>query len=429
MGAVSDDLAQVSLGILEDLARGQGILNLDKLLELIMDAMITLTGAQRGFLVIENGQGRLRFAAARNFQRGEVVGPEGQLSFTVVQDVAVSRQPVLLYDAQFDDRYGAAESVKGLGVKSVCCCPLVSLRGTVQGVCYLDDLRQSGQFDEDDLRMLVVFASQCATALENTRLYDRLDAQETRLAGLEQLRQEFIQALAHELRTPLSTVKGALDLLNLPTEPEGRATLIETAQKGLDRFVRVIKRLLEFASEEMASAIQPMEELRPFAVRLLVAEWVDVLGPQIKEKGLRVVNDVPADFQCMVVPTRLSRALGAVLENAVQYNVPQGSITIEAGRLRPQSGGDVPAVLLQGGRYNFIRIQDTGEGIPAEELPYVFDRFFRGEKHRAVGGGLGLGLSMAQRDCAAQEGALLLHSEEGRGTTVTIYLQAVLSGT
>lgn len=422
-------LAAVVLGVLEDLIRGAGVMTLPRLLELTMDAMIQLAGAQRGFLVLKEGE-RLVFAVARDFQRIEVEDEAGQVSYTIVKQAASTKQVVRSANVPLDDRFNKAGSVRGIGIQAVLCCPLVALSGAVQGVVYLDDLRSPGGFSqEEDEQMLMVFANHAATAIENSRLQERVGQQDSQLATLEKLRTEFISALGHELRTPLTTVRTALDLLAHAPDERARTELVQTARRGLERFVLVVTGLLNFTSEEMAAALH-QEQLVPVYLYPLFQTVMESYRPKAADKGLEIQMFLPPELICQAVPTRLERALHSVLDNAVQYT-DRGTITVRGSAWRPQSGTPIPAIVLDGGN-SFVRIQveDTGRGIAAADLPHVCERFYRGEGQRAGGAhheaasGLGLGLATAKRDIEAQQGALLIESQVNVGTTVSMFLRA-----
>lgn len=415
--------AQISMSILQDLVNAASAFDLPQLLNLIMDTVIRLADAQRGFLMLQHGD-RLEFAVARNYTGGTVAGAPAEVSYTIISDVARSRTPVLTTDAQLDTRFSQAESIRGIGVKSVVACPLISLSGALVGVVYLDDCRRGAVFTDLDLDMLAVFASQAATAIENTRLQQALGQQRQQLETLNELRLEFIEAVSHELRTPLAAVKASLDLLSslAAADQTTRANLLNTAREGLGRFVRVLNRLLEFSSGEMDAVLLPD---RPTAIplRSLVSLCLDGQAEVAAAKRLLLTNKVPADLSCLAVERRLQRALAAILDNAVQYTREQGAVEVSASPLQVATAEELPAVLLHRGR-NFvvIRVRDTGPGIPPEELPLVFDRFFRGKRHSEEG--LGLGLTVARRDIEAQGGAVLLQSDVDTGTVVSIYLPA-----
>lgn len=224
-------------------------------------------------------------------------------------------------------------------------------------------------------------------------------------------------------------MRTALDLLAHAPDDRARTELVQTAQRGLERFVLVVTGLLNFTSEEMAAALH-QEQLVPVYLYPLFQTVVEAYRPKATAKGLEIQVFLPSDLTCQAVPTRLERALRNVLDNAVQYT-SRGTITIRGHAWRPRSGAPIPAVVLEGGN-SFVRLQveDTGRGIAEADLPHVCERFYRGKEQRAGGAhheaasGLGLGLATAKRDIEAQQGALLIESQVDVGTTVSMFLRA-----
>lgn len=412
--------ALVPLEVLEALATVSTIMPLPALLTLIMDTLVHLTGAGRGLLLLEEA-GELRCVAARGLGREELTDP--LVSFTVIGDVLKSRQPVLREDALVDPRYGMAESILGAGIRSVVCCPLVSPRGVATGVAYLDSLSPQSPFAEEHLHLLAFFATQAASAIENARLFEVTERQRQQLAELDGLRREFIQAVSHEFRTPLTAVQAALDLLPLssPTDEAGRASLLNTARQGLGRAITVLNRLLRFVSDEMGE-LGKAEVYESLTLRNLVEEWMGVFDALAAKKDLTLENGVSPELFCWGVRRRVLRILGEVLGNAVQYT-ERGGVVVEGGLTVPHGQGAVPAVVLRDSRvFAYLRISDTGPGIPPDELPHVCEQFYQGSRSQQVGGGIGLGLNIALRDAEALGGTLLVESDGTSGTTVTLHL-------
>ncbi|HJS29547.1 MAG TPA: GAF domain-containing protein, partial [Anaerolineales bacterium] len=150
-------------------------LNTDEVLNQVMDAVIALTGAERGFLMlIDPDTGDLNLQAARNIERETLERKDMQVSRTVIDAAVESGQGVISTNAQTDPRFSGTESVISFSLRSIMCAPLRS-RGKVIGVTYVDNKIHSGLFTEEDLDMLSAFASQAAVAIENARLYTRTD--------------------------------------------------------------------------------------------------------------------------------------------------------------------------------------------------------------------------------------------------------------
>lgn len=156
-------------------ARLSTTLDLSELLNLVMDAIIQLTDAERGYLVlVDEVTGELQTAAARNVDQETIEGSSMEISRTVVRRVVDTGEPVLTDNAQEDERFSNHKSVIGFRLRSVMCAPLRA-RGHLIGATYVDNRLQAGVFAREDLELLVAFASQAAMALENARLFRQTD--------------------------------------------------------------------------------------------------------------------------------------------------------------------------------------------------------------------------------------------------------------
>jgi PAS domain S-box-containing protein len=149
-------------------------LDLDRVLELVMDTVIRVTGAERGFLnLLDERTGELAFRVARNFDRATIESSGFQVSRNLLKQVASTGEPVLTADAAGDTQLGQFASVAIYGLRSVLCAPLQA-RGRTLGVVYVDNRFQKGVFTQEDLDLLVTFANQAALAIDNARLFSGL---------------------------------------------------------------------------------------------------------------------------------------------------------------------------------------------------------------------------------------------------------------
>jgi signal transduction histidine kinase len=149
-------------------------LDLEEVLNQSMDAIIQLTGAERGFLMLIDQEGELDVKAARNLERETLNEDEFAISRTIIRSVAESGEPVVTTNAAQDPRFSEQSSVVRYSLRSIQCAPLRA-RGKVIGVIYVDNRARSGLFTQADLDMLSAFASQAAVAIENARLFQQTD--------------------------------------------------------------------------------------------------------------------------------------------------------------------------------------------------------------------------------------------------------------
>jgi PAS domain S-box-containing protein len=145
-------------------------LDLDQVLNQVMDQIIQLTQAERGFLMLINDEGELEFRIARNMDQETIEGSSFNISRTIVQRVADQGEPVVTTNAQEDPRFSAQESVVSYNLRSILCVPL-SVKDKVTGVIYADNRIKSGLFGERHRNVLTAFANQAAIAIDNARLF------------------------------------------------------------------------------------------------------------------------------------------------------------------------------------------------------------------------------------------------------------------
>jgi signal transduction histidine kinase/DNA-binding response OmpR family regulator/tetratricopeptide (TPR) repeat protein len=227
----------------------------DQLLDYVMDQVIELSGAERGFLVLLDAQGQMDFRVARGIARDDLMREAAQISSTVLGTVIQSRQPVILQDALADERFGQRGSVLDLNLRSVLCVPLLA-RAELIGLIYVDNRSSSGRFAEADVELLTIFANQAATAIENARLYDEARRQATQVRGVldsvpegvllldaqrrvavaNPMAQQFLPLLTNAgLGQPLTALGGlGLDAL---LDPSGSGGTYEVSAEGIARYV------------------------------------------------------------------------------------------------------------------------------------------------------------------------------------------------
>lgn len=181
----------VELEQLEALAQTTALVNssldLDRVLNEVMDTVIQLTGAERGYIVLRNEDtNALEFRVARNLDRETLDRTEFIVSRTVVNNVAMSGRPVLTTNAQSDPAFSTQESVVLHALRSILCVPLL-VKDRVTGVVYVDNRVKDGVFREKELSLLTAFASQAAVAIENARLFAHMQTALSEITAMKEL--------------------------------------------------------------------------------------------------------------------------------------------------------------------------------------------------------------------------------------------------
>ena len=180
---------QIELRQLRALAETTALINssldTDSVLNQVMDTVIQLTGAERGYIMLTNkATGTLEFRIARGIDREQLVRDEFIVSNTIINQVFSSGEPVLTDNARSDPRYQSLESIVGYQLRSILCVPLI-VRGEAIGVVYCDNRALTALFKDHELSLLKAFANQAAVAIENARLFEAARAQ---LAEISEMR-------------------------------------------------------------------------------------------------------------------------------------------------------------------------------------------------------------------------------------------------
>ena len=224
------------------------------------------------------------------------------------------------------------------------------------------------------------------------------------LAATEELRRTLVADVAHELRTPLSNIRGYLEAMRDGMLSADKATLGSMHEEVL-LLTRLIEDLQQLA---LAESGQLRLDIKPCDLSQLVMSAVAGLQPQIEPKGINITTDVGGGTMVQADPERIGQVLRNLLANAANYT---------------SSGGNIRISVLQSSDEIRVEVQDTGTGIPEEELPFVFERFYRVDKSRSrATGGVGLGLTIAKRLVEAHGGKINVESREGLGSTFTFVI-------
>jgi heavy metal sensor kinase len=239
---------------------------------------------------------------------------------------------------------------------------------------------------------------------EVSRLANTFDQMLARIESGFARERRFTADASHELRTPLTVMRTILDFVREGERPawEYRQALDDLAEET-DRLQGLVEDLLQLARGEKGVELNREE----IDLSLLLSDVADSLRPLAENKGLDLTCNLPASLVISGDTDQLIRLIVNLLDNAIKFT-ENGSINLSARALDSQA---------------VIEVADTGIGIPPEHLSHIFERFYTIDSSRNSGG-TGLGLSIARQIVRAHGGRLEVQSEEGRGTTFTVYLPA-----
>jgi len=414
-------------------------IELDVLLAQLLKIAIENAGAERGALVLEGEDGPMVHAhdAPDAPLEGEAVPLEMSRSVPIgiVNYVRRTARSVVLAQADIDDQHGADPYVLRCKPRSLMCVP-VQKRARLVGVLYLEHSRVGGAFTADRIRTLQALSTQAAISLENAQLFarqrqeiaerERAQAQlaaalaevERMSAQLEAensyLRRDLIANVSHDLRTPLVSIRGYLEVLATKgdgLDPQKRQSYLETAVRQTEHLGTLIDELFELAKLDFKGISLQHESFQ-------LAELAsDVLQKfQLMADGKQVALRLAADARLPPVRADLSlieRVLDNLVGNALKHT---------------SAGGCVSLSLTAEEHALQVSVVDDGAGIPQEDLPYIFDRFYRatGGRNGAVGGA-GLGLAITKRILDLHGGSIVAQSGE-KGATFRFDLPLQLRG-
>jgi len=241
----------------------------------------------------------------------------------------------------------------------------------------------------------------------------------TREVAADRIKSEFVATVSHELRTPMTSIKGYADLLLLGAAgeitPEQRRFL-EVVKSNADRLSLLVNDLLDISRIEQGRAEL---DIRPVDMGELISDVIASLEGRRENEGrhIQIRAEVPPDLPSLEGDyDRITQILTNLVNNAYQYTPDDGTVTVRA---------------MPDGQGIQVDVIDTGIGIPDEDKPRIFERFFRGEDPLVMKtAGTGLGLAIVQRLVAMHGGRIWFESQQGVGTTFRVWLpyQASSSG-
>lgn len=234
----------------------------------------------------------------------------------------------------------------------------------------------------------------------------------TRLKALERMRREFVANVSHEIKTPVTAIKGFAETLldGASDDPGAAQRFLRIIVGQADRLALIVEDLLALSSVEQAKEGDAIE-LREAGMGEVLQAAVEVCGPKALAKGITVRLDTSPVGVAGINPPLLEQAVVNLIDNAVKYS-PEGSTVEVTQRLVADEV--------------VICVRDEGIGIAREHLPHLFERFYRVDKARSRAvGGTGLGLAIVKHIAEAHHGRVSVESTPGKGSVFCIHLPAV----
>ncbi|MFD2170568.1 ATP-binding protein [Tumebacillus lipolyticus] len=230
----------------------------------------------------------------------------------------------------------------------------------------------------------------------------------------DRARRDFVANVSHEIRTPLTTIKSYIEALEdgAIESPDHAKRFLSVIHGETERMTRMVSDLLQLSRLD-----SNREQLRigPHVLRELVQNACYRFSMHLQGQDVSLSFEVPANLIVSVDADKLDQVFDNLISNAIKYTPDGGRVRVRAHR--------------PSGKYVLVQVIDTGMGIPKQELPLIFDRFYRVDKARSRAmGGTGLGLSIAKQIIELHGGQIQIDSEEGQGTTVSFTLPVATGG-
>jgi PAS domain S-box-containing protein len=331
-----------------------------------------------------------------------------------VETLITAGQPFAVFDIATDPRIEAIRDMYlSLGMQSMLMVP-VQVAGRFYGALGFDYCREKHNWHPAEIRLLEAVAHQLGLGLDNAHLFeevrlraDELAAALARLEEMDRLKDQFIQNVSHELRSPLALIRGYAEMLNggelgnLQPEQQKPVAVIARRARMLGDLVRDITLILEAEVNPPDPEAVPLDEL--------IQAAVEDFQVAVEQAGLRLRTEIaPSLPPASGSPTYLRRVLDNLLGNALKFTPAEGTITMR---------------LWQEGEQVVLEVSDTGVGIPADQLERIFERFYQvdGSIKRRYGG-VGLGLALVKEITETYGGRVTVKSQVGKGSTFIVAL-------
>ena len=400
-------MAEQLARLIEVSVRLNSTLNLDELLQFIIRSATEILDCESvSILLYDEKRGRLVFAAATGSDSKRLAETPVPLDNSLAGAIFRENKSISMSDVQHDTRhYLMVSKHVDFEVKNLLGVPM-RIKDKPTGV--LEALnKRGGNFDESDADILAVIASQAAVAIHNARLVKALQDAYNELNAADQLKTNFLALASHELRTPLGVIIGYATFL----QEESPGELSEHAKQVLNAAMQMRVLVDAMTNLDMLRSKDMVMHRLVIPIQKVLRSAYDEVKKLADAKGQQMVlelPEIPIPVKCD--PEKLTSAFINLLDNAVRFTPEGGKITLGTAQ---QPSGDV-----------LTWVQDTGKGIPADELKKIFQGFYQIEPHTTrKHGGMGIGLSITKGLVDAHGGKIWAESAgPDKGATFKVLL-------
>lgn len=322
----------------------------------------------------------------------------------VLQELLKTQQPVVIDDLSQQPQMKGLDLPLRSPALALLVVPLLIDSKSI-GSITLRQIYQPRRWQATEVELTQAVAAQAAIAVQQSRLYQKSRSLAERLLELDRQKTQFFQNVSHEFRTPLTLMLGPLESAvaqnqDLPLEQAA------IALRNSRRLLRLVNQLLDLQRLD-AGRMQP--SFRPCDLIAFVSQIVDTFRPYSERKGLHLVTQFSYCPLLYIDTEKFDKVLYNLLSNAMKFTPAGGSITVR---------------VEIAGNHCLLQVKDTGIGIPKEQIPHLFERFYQaeGSVNRSHEGS-GLGLALVKELVELHKGQISVESVYGEGSTFTVWLQ------
>jgi signal transduction histidine kinase len=380
--------------------------DLESFLQSVISEATELTNSElASILEYDATAEELRFIAMQWFQR-DLLRPVGvPLEGSAAGWVYRRGQPLIIQDVKVDKRhFKVVDRVTRHETQSLVAVPLM-VRGEVVGVLEALNKKDDAHYTEEDLTILETLGALAAQAMQNMDLQRKVKVARIELAELERLKTDFVAITSHELRTPLGLILGHATFLR-ELIGQQHADQLDTIIRNATKLKEIVENLSDVDNYQTGAA-----RVRNHRISLakIAEDVILTFQDEANSRNITLKANVgDSEYYMDADGVKISIALSNLIKNAIQFTDSGGHVTI--------SVDEVPGHMK-------VSVMDDGNGIPARDLPRVFERFFQVETHLTRRfGGMGLGLAVAKAMVELHGGRIWAESEEGKGSTFTFLL-------
>ena len=400
----------------------------------VIERLTEATGADAALIRLHDKEtGAYPIAGQRGFPDYYLKHVETALPGGAVDWVFKHGEPIIAPDIASEPRLKGKVQLQ-LGLRSCAVLPLKT-HSEVRGIIHLSS-RKLGYFDAEQQDHLMAIARQMEIALENRELFDSLKASRDELERANRVKDQFLSVMSHELRTPLSVVMGYVGMIKDgllgEINPKQKEALEKVMSRAADQ-IHMINAIMQTTQLESRTTVP---ELHLVNLSEFLAHFQSDYELTHNKNEITLIWDYPSHPVPMVTDSgKLRQILLNLMDNAVKFT-DQGSITVSMRVVSRSDGGSTAPVRGKhagkrgtaaaedpGKRWVEFKVADTGTGIPADQIPRAFDKFYQVDSSETrLYGGVGLGLYIARKFTELLRGAIDVWSEPGAGSTFTVRL-------